>query len=307
MKSIDDRIKAAFDEYRATAALLDGFVQARQHAQELVILVCSRLDALANLAMTQKKSQRDRFVSFLHAYSGRPAELARVLLPNLYFDIFVKFVTLPVTIPVPGRLCSYDMSRDASFLQFIVDSGVPLTSEDVSKWLHRLSVWLQRKYRTTVTQSKSKPYYDDVRGVTRHLEACSRVYRKGTYALAVAALSPILNNFRLADVLYRDYRSRSIHEFAFNTDEQFFTERGVYVATRFHAWDSTRFLEVCVSAHWLVDLYRETVGRYERSLLARRKLPIDLWTELCDTSREFAFLDDSSVPVGRDLRIRVER
>ena len=90
MKSIDERIRAAFDEYRGTAALLDDFVRARRHAQELIILVCSRLDGLANLAMTQKKSQRDRFVSFLHAYSGRPAELGRVLLPNMYFDVFVK-------------------------------------------------------------------------------------------------------------------------------------------------------------------------------------------------------------------------
>ena len=307
MRSIDDRIRAAFDEYRATAALLDEFVRGRQHAQELVILVCSRLDALANLAMTQKRSQRDRFVSFLHTYSGRQAELRRVLLPNMYFDIFVKYATLPGTIPVPGRLCSYDISRDGAFLQFIVDSGVPLTADGVSKWLHRLSVWIQQKYRTTVTQSKSKPHYDDVNSITRYLEACSRAYRKGTYAQAVAAIGQILNNFRLADVLYRDYRSRSIHEFSFSADERFFTERSIYVATRFHAWDSTRFLEVCVSAHWLVNLYRETVGRYERSLLARRQLPIDLWDELCDTSKELAFLDDASVPVGRDLRIRIER
>ncbi len=307
MKSIEDRIKAAFDEYRATAALLDDFLRARQHAQELVILACSRLDSLANLAMTQKRSQRDRFVSFLHAYSGRHAELGWVLIPNMYFDGFVRFATLPVTIPAPGRLHSYDMSRDGSFLQFIVDSGLPLTSDDVAKWLRRLSVWLQQEYRTTATQSKSKPHYDGLRGVKRHLEACSRVYRKGMYAQAVAALGPILNDFRLADVLYCDYRSRSIHGFSLDTDEQFFMEQGIYVATRYHAWDSTRFLEVCVSAQWLVSLYRDTVDRYERSLLARRKLPVDLWTELCDTSKESTFLDDSSLPVGRDLRVRLER
>ena len=307
MKSIDNRIKAAFDKYRATATLLDEFVRTRQHAQELVILVCSRLDALANLAMTQKRSQRERFVSFLHEYSGRRAELERVLLPNMYFDIFVRFATLPGTIQTPGRLCSYDLMRDSAFLNFIIESGVPLTAEDVTKWLNRFSVWLQRKYRTTVTQSKSKPHHDNVDSITRYLKTSSQSYRKGTYNQAVAALTPILNGFRLADVLYRDYRSKSIHDFSFNPDKEFFAEPGLFVATRFHAWDSTRFLEVCVSANWLVDLYRKTIERYELSLLIRKKLPIDLWTELCDTSKEFAFLDDSTIPAERALKIRVER
>ena len=45
----------------------------------------------------------------------------------------------------------------------------------------------------------------------------------------------------------------------------------------------------------------------ERSLLARKKLPIDLWRELCDARKELAFLDDDSIPVGRDFNIRVER
>ena len=126
------------------------------------------------------------------------------------------------------------------------------------------------------------------------------------YNQAVAVIRPFLCQFRFADIIYRDYRCRSIHELTFETDDRFFTESGTYVATRYHAWDSTRFLEVCVSARWLIDLYRETTQKYEQALLARKKLPIDLWGEWCDTS-ESSFLDDSSIPVGRDLNIRVDR
>jgi len=307
MKPIEDRIRAAFDEYRATLTLIEDMALAQDLAQEIVILACARLDALANLAMTKQRSQNERFVSFLMTYSGKSRELEQIALPNMYFNLFVQSVTLPATVPAPGRLYAYDIKRDALFLQHLVDSGVPMTTDAIGKWLHRLSVWLQRKYRTTATQSKQKPHQDTLRNIMQHLEDCSSAYRKGFYDEAVKAIGPFVRRFRLAEVLYRDYRSRSIHEFPFDADERFFEERGLYVATRYHAWDSTRFLEMSVSARWLINLYRVAVERYEQSLLARRKLPINLWTELCDTNKEFGFLDDASITVGRDLRIHVDR
>ena len=103
------------------------------------------------------------------------------------------------------------------------------------------------------------------------------------------------------------YRSRYIHEFPFDADERFFKERGLYASTRYHAWDSTRFLELSVSARWLINLYRVTVERYEQSLLARRKLPINLWTELCDTSSEFGYtvLPEQTMNNGEGRRTRI--
>ena len=53
----------------------------------------------------------------------------------------------------------------------------------------------------------------------------SHAYRKGFYDEAVKVIGPFVRRFRLADVLYRDYRSLSIHEFPFDADEQFFEER----------------------------------------------------------------------------------
>jgi hypothetical protein len=304
---IEERITSAFADYHATAALLKTLAARREYPHELVILACSRLDGLANLAMTQKKTQRDRFVSFLHNYSGRRRELEQVALPNVYMQLFLEFITLPATLPRAGRMYVQDVSRQTPFLQFIVDSGIAIEEKEVSKLLHRLSVWLQRTYRTTVTQAKSKPYCDTVRNIMSHFYGCSRSHRKGFYGPAVTALPSFLNNFRLGEILYRDYRSSSIHEFNFNVDDRFFTESGTYVATRFHAWDSTRFLELCVSAHWLIALYTASVENYKRALIARKKLPFELWVRLCDEATETAFLDDSSIQVGRDLSARVER
>jgi hypothetical protein len=51
---------------------------------------------------------------------------------------------------------TYDLTRDSVFLQFLVNSELPLAAGDVSKAMTRLSVWLQIKYRTTATQAKAK-------------------------------------------------------------------------------------------------------------------------------------------------------
>lgn len=179
--SIEQRIAAVFDKYRQTQTLLEEFASNRRNASELVILACSRLDALANMAMTQKKTQRERFVSFLSTFTSRGNELDRVALPNLYFYVFRQFVTLPGTIPAPGRLTAYDLARDATFLQFLVDSGVPLAEPDVDRMLHRISVWLQKEYRTTATQTRRKPHFDSAKNVRKRLEAHSSSYRRGLY------------------------------------------------------------------------------------------------------------------------------
>jgi len=123
----------------------------------------------------------------------------------------------------------------------------------------------------------------------------------------VEAIKRLLVNFRLGDLLYREYRSRSIHEFSFDVDDRFFREVDVYVASRLHDWDSTRFLELSVPARWLIGLYNKSVHEYRLALLRRRKLPIKLWVELCDPVKESQFLDDASIDVGRDLSIRVGR
>ncbi len=234
-------------------------------------------------------------------------ELEQVVLPNLYFQLFLRYITLSATILSPGRLWSNDLSEDATFLQFLVDSGLPLVDEEISRFLHHFSAWIQRKYRTTVTQAKLEPHTETLTGVLEHLKKCSHSYRKGYYDLAIQVIKPLIQQFRLADIIYRDYRSSSIHEFTFSVDNRFFSQPGTFFTTRYHACDDTRFLELCLSAQWIIDLYKVTVLNYERSLRASKKIPLDLWVQICDGNKELECLDDASVQVGRDLTIHVER
>ncbi len=299
--SIEDRINRAFNEHRETLILLNNLARERKHPKEIVILVCSRLDALANSAMTNKELQRERFTSFLFKYYEKPNELQQVALPNMYFDIITRSEILELTFPTAGRIRSYDMTGDRVFLEFINASGLPLTSDDVRKLLLRLSYWLRQAYRTSSTQPKSKPHIDIVDSVVRNLETKSKAYRKGLYNQAVTKIKPFVCQFRLAEILYRDYRCRSIHESSFATDERFFTEPGLYLETRYHTFFETRSLNLCVSARWLIELYRSIAYRYQQKLIHLGKIPIDLWIELCGVS-ELSFLDESTIPNGKDYK-----
>jgi hypothetical protein len=139
---IEDRIVTAFEGYRDTSILLEELTQRRVYPHEIVILTCARLDALANLAITQKQSQRDRFATFLNTYSAKRQELEQVALPNLYFQLFVSYLTLPAILPTPGRIWASDLTKEAVFLQFLVDSELPLVGKDIAKFLEKFSAWM---------------------------------------------------------------------------------------------------------------------------------------------------------------------
>jgi hypothetical protein len=91
------------DFTRPVLALADDWIEQEKHAEELVVLVCARIDALANL-VSGRGSQRERFASFVSQYSGRRRELERVSVPNLYRYVALAYYTLAGTLEVPGRL-----------------------------------------------------------------------------------------------------------------------------------------------------------------------------------------------------------
>lgn len=305
--TIEDRIREALSErFGSTSALLDTFLAESTNARELVILACSRLDALANLAVLETTQQK-RFISFMNRYSAKGADLALVAVPNLYSYLSRHYDTVSATIREPGRLRLYDPIIDRPLLQFVVDSKLPITSEDVERFLEYFSRVVQRRYRTTATQSRAKPVLEDEDQLHRYLLRESGRYRRGRYLDAARAMRPLLRDFTIGALLYREYRSGAIHEFGFGVDDRFFQETTLYVSTRRHLLEDTLYLEVRVPARWLIGAYKTSLSRYQAQLVRSRKLPIGLYLEVCDVLEEFEYLDESSVGEGRELRLSVGR
>jgi hypothetical protein len=304
---IDDRIDAAFADYDETISLLDSYASTREHPNELAILACARVDALANLA-ARGKSQRERFISFTEEFSGKRSLLQEVALPNLYFGLVRHYETTFLTLETPGRIQLFDREEEMPYIRFLAASGLPLTERDVVRFLQWFSIEIQRHYRTTATQNRAKPTLDTRDAVVGHLRDAASRRRDKAYLRATESLDGFVRDYQVEAILYREVRSGAIHSFEFGVNEErFFAEPDLFVDTVRRGYDTTLYLSVEFSAAWLIDLLRDCLRNYKDRLKASRRLPPSLWGEICDPDSEVEMFDDSLLEEPRDIGFAVGR
>ena len=114
-----------FDE---TLQLLEDLSAAQTNPRAIVMLASSVIDSLANLALPTGP-QSSRFTTFVRTYSGRAAQLEKVAVPNLYREMTLKYVTLPLSIETPGRILLLDRAQDVNWARVLVASGLPITAD----------------------------------------------------------------------------------------------------------------------------------------------------------------------------------
>jgi hypothetical protein len=201
--SINDRITEAFVDYFDTLALIRRYLAERRHPVELAILACVRLDSLANLALSGK-TQRERFVHFIEDYSGQKGKLQSVAVPNMYSYLARHHEILSLNFETPGRVTL--LSRlDLPFLQFVDKSALPVTEEVIGVFLRWLSRVIQKRYRTTASQSKDKITLDTQDSFVAYLENVASSRRSNSYKVAVGALRPMVQAFSVSSLLYSEF------------------------------------------------------------------------------------------------------
>jgi hypothetical protein len=304
---IEGRIREAFEDYSETLALVRTYAAAKQHPVELAILVCARLDSLANLAGLGR-TQHDKFERFVEEYSGQKSLLQKVAVPNIYSYLARHYDFLPITIEAPGRILQFDRDDDLPFIRFVADSGLPLTDDAISAFLRWFSRVVQKKYRTTATQTRLKPSLDSQDSLFTHIASAAADRRSDIYRGAVGALRPLIRTFSLSSILYREFRSGLIHEFGFSIyAAEFFREPRIYWSSVSHAYDNTRYLDVQFSAPWLIDLFETCLINYLKRLTTARILPPGLFFEICDVPDELDLLDESAMPSPKYIALALGR
>jgi hypothetical protein len=194
------------------------------------------------------------------------------------------------------------------YIRFLAGSGLPLTERDVVRFLHWFSVEIQRHYRTTATQKRTKPTLDTHDSVVGHLRDAASRRREKTYLRATESLDGFVKDYQVGAILYREVRSGAIHSFEFDVnDDRFFAEPDLFVDTVRRGYDTTVYLSVEFSAAWLLDLLRDCLRNYKERLKASRRLPPALWGEICDPDRELEMFDDSLLEASRDIGFAVGR
>jgi hypothetical protein len=294
MTSIEERIRWAFAGHEETLELLREFLEDKSDAEDFVILACARIDALANLA-AEGKTQAERFTKFVRTYSGARRTLDLVSVPDLYRFLARHYDFLPFSLETPGRIQTYELEEELPFIRFLASANeLPLTADGVGRFLRWFSVVVQQRYRTTASQRRSKPSLESRGAFLTHLQNSASGRRNDLYANVCMRLEPLVKQFSVGPILYREFRSGAIHEHGFVLDEdRFFTETGLYfTTTRYLVDPGTRYLGVEFSAKWLLSLLEESLVNYTARLISTKKLPFPLFIQIADVMSEAEYLAD---------------
>jgi hypothetical protein len=304
--TLSETIDIAFNQYGATIELLKELLSNGRSIQEFILLACARLDSLSNLAFTEDL-QKQKFAKFLYTYSKYKNLFNKVSVTNLYSYVLYHRCALPGTIQKPGRIWAFNPKEDAKLISFIWGSEVAITEPDVGKLLEFVMNVLKRNYRVVPNQSSKRKVSDTTKSVQNLLNAAAKTRKLMVYSEAMNKIGPVIREFTLGALLYKEYRCAAIHEYQVNVDEDdFFKKQRPYWRAMYNEMMyPTRFLKVAFPGPFLLDVLADCVENYKTHLKKTRKLPSDLFFEFYDATSDLQYLDESTIPSGKSLNIRV--
>jgi hypothetical protein len=141
---------AALDDYfgifNSTITLVERLIKSKQQPQEILILLCSRLDALACSSIPERTPPKKAFSQFVASYGGYRDLLTAVSTGDLYYELAYYRWLLEGTIPKPGRI--HKFSRlDEPIIHLLQEAGIPLTVKEGDRLLKKIMAALKRNYR----------------------------------------------------------------------------------------------------------------------------------------------------------------
>ena len=300
LKTID----AALDQYNPTIELLQKWMSEKRNIDEFLILTCARLDSLSNLRFPEG-TQKEKFVKFLQTYSRFKDSFLNVSVPDLYYFLLYQLAVLPGMIEKPGRLHMFNPNEDSQFIGFLWNSNIGLSQPDIERLLKFLIRELKRNYRVVPNQTLGKPTSDSLYSVQGAIQTAAKRQRRGTYVEAANSIGPLLEGFTLGALLYQEYRCGAIHQYHVKIDETDFFKRNEPYWCPFHneLFEPSSFLKLHFPGPFLLDTLADTINNYKSHLKGMRKLPSDLFFEFCDVLADMDYLDEDSIPSGRDVKL----
>jgi hypothetical protein len=299
-------VRAHFAQYEPTISLVDGLIASNAHAQEILILVCSRLDALANSAGRPEMSQHRKFAAFVTHYGGSSRFFGSVSIGDLYYELGYHRWILPGLMPMAGRLQMFsDVNREVAVL--LEDSGIELTQKAADRLLAKLQRCVASHFQARPQRTPRKRVAVPSTVLTEALLRNVRGLPAEVMARLSRAIQPLLLRQTCASILYRRFRSEAIHGGRVLLDEsQFFTEQQPYWKS-LHSEHYGSFLLLEFPALFLRQLLANCLRTYERHILARGKVPPDIHFEMFpdDVFRHLDWLDYELLPRVESVRLAI--
>jgi hypothetical protein len=297
-----------FAQFDSTKALVLELLAAEKNPIEVLILLCSRIDALASDAAPDGTANKQAFVRFLSSYSHDQDLLTSVSIGDLYYELGYHRWSLAGTITKPGRLHRFS-SIDDPILQLLEGAGLALTFDESDRLLATLMRVLRATFHAVPRQRRSKE-----RTVSRVVleKAIVDAFRQSRLS-AIAdnlpnALKALFERKAVSTILYEKFRCESIHGASLIlNNKRFFTETDAYWESLFSEYFGS-FELIEFPAKFLVNCVDSSITTYRAHLLAKGKVPPSIhFFAFRDVMSNLQFLDDSLLPEGGALRFKFAR
>lgn len=290
-----------FAQYSSTQKLVDHLIKAQSHPQEILILLCSRIDALASGAAREDDPSGRSFADFVRTYGGQSKLFDSVSVGDLYYELDYHAWLMPGMIEKAGRIHTFSRLNDP-MLRLLVDSEIPLTLQDCRALTKRIQQALRRHFRVNPNQAATKPELASVAEIKRVIvDEFARFRDLDTKRALPRAVSPLVDSKKLAQILYLKFRCEAIHGGHIEIDEErFFTEKRPYwKAVRSEFYGPFRWVEF--PAKFLASLLSNCLSNYRKRLERTGKIPPNIHFQIFpdDIFQRLDLLDEALLPSGR--------
>jgi hypothetical protein len=192
--------------------------------------------------------------------------------------------------------------RDERLLEFIRESRSPITEKDLGLEFAFVIRNLRKYFKVLPKQVRAKQSLTSVEEIVaafKTVPALRPSWRKAT----IDALPRLLRDFSLGALLYRNYRCGVIHEYEVLIEEEgFFSKREIEWKSVLHTYVSASRLVVQFPATVLLRILESCIENYAQELQHKKKLPANIFFEVCDPLADSGALDVDSVAAGRPVR-----
>jgi hypothetical protein len=134
---------------------VDELIRSKSHPQEIRILLCSRIDALASGSTSEGESSGNAFTSFVTMFGGS-RNYSRVSALEICITNWITICgSCPGMLEKAGRVQIFSRVNEP-ILKLLVDSEIALTLEGARRLLKRIQLALRRTFRVAPGQSRKK-------------------------------------------------------------------------------------------------------------------------------------------------------
>lgn len=302
-----DEIHRFFDLFDPTMALVERLIAKKENAQEVLLLLCARLDALASCMFNEDKSNKESFTKLVVAYGRKRDLMESISAGDLYYESGFHRWLIDGTLPKPGRIVRFSRIDDP-VIEMLDLSDIPLTAEAAGALLTRLMKVVESRCRCRPRQSLKKPSMLKPNALTDAIESEFRNSRAVEVDKLLKAIQTLLQSKSVAGLLYQDFRNAAVHGVKVEFDEdQFFSEPGPFWQSLYSVYYPSS-ISLKFSGSFLLTLLRDCLGTLRQAWLAKGKIPPDVhWYLFGNRLDEIHLLDTDLLPQVRSLRIQRSR